>query len=85
MREPLFWTSEITVRTISIELLEEFIRGVLPSVQKVLRDITDKAEMALDPSTSEGEEVIGWAEDYVTDALKPSENEVLMRLERLSR
>ena len=62
LREPLFWTSEITVRTISIELLEEFIRGVLPSVQKVLRDITDKAEMALDPSTSEGEEVIGWAE-----------------------
>ena len=27
LREPLFWTSEITVRTISIQVLEEFIRA----------------------------------------------------------
>ena len=34
LREPLFWTSEITVRTISIELLEEFIRGVCQACKK---------------------------------------------------
>ena len=78
LREPLFWTSEITVRTISIQVLEEFIRGVLPNTLKILRDISDKAELALDSSTVEGREVDLWAEDYVTDALKPSENEVLI-------
>ena len=31
--------------------------------------------MALDPSTVRKS---NWAEDYVTDALKPSENEVLI-------
>ena len=78
LREPLFWTSEITVRTISIQVLEEFIRGVLPNTLKILRDISDKAELAVDSSTVEGREVDLWAEDYVTDALKPSENEVLI-------
>ena len=78
LREPLYWTSEITVRTISIQVLEEFIRGVIPNILKVLRDITAEAELALDPSTTEGQEVALWAEDYVTDALKPSENEVLI-------
>ena len=78
LREPLFWTSEITVRSISIELVEEFLRGVIPSVLKVLKDISDQAELALDPSRDEGREVALWAEDEVTDALKPSENEILI-------
>lgn len=78
IREPLFWTSEITVRTITIELIEEFLRGVIPGILKVLRDISDQAEMALDPSTTEGKEVALWAEESVTDALKPSENEILI-------
>ena len=78
LREPLFWTSEVTVRTISIELIEEFIRGVIPSLLKVLKDISDQAELALDPSRDEGREVALWAEDFVTDALKPSENEILI-------
>ena len=76
--EPLFWTSEIAVRTITIELIEEFLRGVIPGILKVLRDISDQAELALDPSTTEGKEVALWAEESVTDALKPSENEILI-------
>ena len=78
LRDPLFWTSEITVRSITIELVEEFIKGVIPSILKVLRDISDQAEMALDPSRVEGKEVALWAEDNVTDALKPSQNEILI-------
>ena len=78
LREPLYWTSEITIRKISIELIQEFLRGVIPGIQKTLKDLLDEAELALDTSRQEGKEVALWAEEEVTDGLKPSENEVLV-------
>ena len=78
LQSPLFWTSEKTLRTTSIDLVKEFVDGALPGVKRSLREIIDLAELALDASKPEGREVRLWVDEDPTDALKPSKNEVVI-------
>ena len=62
LQSPLFWTSEKTLRTTSIDLVREFIDGALPGVKKSLREIID-----FSPKTDISigiKKFIGWYKDY---------------------
>ena len=78
LERPLSWNSEYTLREITIELIQELLKGIFPGIKNTVNEIKELAELALDPGTYEGKEVALWADNIPTDALKPSKNEVTL-------